>query len=208
MYEYIMGLIVVFLLIWFAWKYSSRHTNIPCPSWLYWLVELENPFAKGCQSAVIITGLNVKRGMTILDIGCGPGRLSIPLAKAVGEQGRIISIDIQTEMLNIVQQKAERENIKNISVVNIPMGEGKLCDYSADGAVMAAVLGEIPNRASALEEIYKSLKPDGNLAIAETIFDPHYQSKQTILNLVQPIGFSQVDFIGNKIAFTIYLKKI
>lgn len=203
----LIGLAVLFSIVWFAWKYSSRRSNIPCPAWLHWAVELENPFAKGSQSKMIISGLDVKAGMTILDIGCGPGRLSIPLAKAVGEQGTIVSVDIQTEMLRIVQEKAGKEKLHNITVVELPMGEGKLKNYNADRAVLVAVLGEIPKRDSALREIYHSLKAGGILAISETIFDPHYQSKQTILELVRVIGFSEIGFIGNKLAYTIYLRK-
>jgi ubiquinone/menaquinone biosynthesis C-methylase UbiE len=205
---YLIGIIALFFVIWFTWKYSSRHVNVPCPSWLYWAVELENPFAKSSQSKIIISGLDVKPGMTVLDIGCGPGRLSIPLAKAVGERGRIVSVDIQPEMLNIVRKKADTEKINNITLVNISMGEGKLQNYNADRAVLVAVLGEIPNQAMALEEIYNSLKPGGILAISETIFDPHYQSKQNILKLVTSIGFSEVGYTGNTLAYTIYLKKM
>ncbi|WP_051788990.1 class I SAM-dependent methyltransferase [Pelosinus sp. UFO1] len=204
---YSIVIIILFLIIWFAWKFTSRKKNVPCPSWLYRAVELENPFARSSQSKSIISGLDVEEGMTILDIGCGPGRISIPLAKAVGEQGKIILVDIQQEMLDIVKRKALKENMHNIIVVNIPMGEGRLKDYKADRAVLAAVLGEIPNRIIALKEIYNSLKPGGILAISETMFDPHYQRKQTILDLVKSIGFAEVGFTGNKLAYTIYLKR-
>lgn len=136
-----------------------------------------------------------------------PRPVSIPLARIVGEQGEIISVDIQQEMLDIVKRKASRENIHNITVVNVPMGEGELKDYKVDRAVLSAVLGEIPNRTIALKEIYSSLKPGGILVISETMFDPHYQRKQTILDLVKSMGFTQVGFIGNKLAYTIYLKR-
>jgi ubiquinone/menaquinone biosynthesis C-methylase UbiE len=204
---YSIEIIIFILIIWFAWKLISRKINAPCPSWLHWAVELENPFAGSSQSKNIISGLNVEDGMTILDIGCGPGRISIPLAKAAGEQGAVISIDIQQKMLDIVKRKALKEKLDNITIVNIPMGEGKLKNYNADRAVLAAVLGEIPNRTIALKEIYNSLRSGGILAISETMFDPHYQRKQIILDLVEPIGFFEVGFTGNKLAYTIYLKK-
>lgn len=203
----LIGLVLIFCVVWFSWKYFSRHSNIPCPSWLHWAVELENPLATGSQSRVIISGLDVKSGMTVLDIGCGPGRLSIPLAKAAGGQGVVIAVDIQTEMLDIVRRKAASEEINNITVVNVPMGEGKLENYAADRAVLVAVLGEIPNRANAMKEIYDSLKCGGILAISETIFDPHYLNKRNILNLAQAIGLSEVGYVGNKLAYTIYLQK-
>ena len=79
---YSIGVIILFSIIWFAWKFTSRKKNVPCPSWLYWAVELENPFARSSQSKSIISGLDIGEGMTILDIGCGPGR--IDLVKAIG----------------------------------------------------------------------------------------------------------------------------
>lgn len=71
---YSIGIIVLFLIIWFFWRIISREKSIPCPSWLYWAVELENPFARSSQSKSIISGLDVEEGMTVLDIGCGPGQ--------------------------------------------------------------------------------------------------------------------------------------
>lgn len=207
MFLFSIGLLAMFLIIWIVWKASSRRLHIPCPAWLHWAVELENPFAKGSQSKVVISGLDVNAGMTILDIGCGPGRISIPLAKAVGEGGKIISVDIQPEMLNIVQRKADKDRVSNITFVNHSMGEGNLENYYADRAVLAAVLGEIPNRTVALEEIYNSLKPGGILAISETIFDPHYQSRKKLVSLTAPIGFAEVGFVGNQLAYTMYFRK-
>ena len=203
----LMVILALFLISWLAWKFVSGKRNVPCPSWLYWAVELENPFATNSHSKNIIAGLAVTEGMTVLDIGCGPGRSSLPLSRLVGSLGRLVSIDIQQKMLDIVQRKALQENINNIIFVNIPLGEGKLEDYQADRAVMAAVLGEIPGKTAALTEIYHSLNPGGILAISETMFDPHYQKRETILALVKPIGFEEVGFSGNKLAFTIYLKR-
>ena len=141
MYLYSVEIIGLFLVIWFLWRITSRTKSVPCPSWLHWAVELENPFASSSQAKSIISGLDVAVGMTVLDVGCGPGRVSIPLARLVGEQGAIIAVDIQQEMLDIVKRKALAENIHNITFVNVSMGEGKLKDYKVDRAVLSAVLG-------------------------------------------------------------------
>ena len=60
--------------IWIVWKLVSRRKSLPCPSWLYRMVEMENPLAKNSQAKTILAGLGVAEGMTVLDAGCGPGR--------------------------------------------------------------------------------------------------------------------------------------
>ena len=193
--------------IWVVWKLVSRRKSLPCPSWLYRMVEMENPLAKNSQAKTILAGLGVAEGMTVLDAGCGPGRVTLPLAKAVGADGKVIAVDLQQGMLDVVQRKAQQEGLAMIEFVQLPLGEGKLPAYQADCAVIAAVLGEIPQQAAALQEVFAALKPGGVLAIAETIFDPHYQRKAHVLDLAQAAGFAEVGFTGNALAYTVYLQK-
>ena len=193
--------------IWVVWKLVSRRKSLPCPSWLYRMVEMENPLAKNSQAKTILAGLGVAEGMTVLDAGCGPGRVTLPLAKAVGADGKVIAVDLQQGMLDVVQRKAQQEGLAMIEFVQLPLGEGKLPAYQADRAVIAAVLGEIPQQAAALQEVFAALKPGGVLAIAETIFDPHYQRKAHVLDLAQAAGFAEVGFTGNALAYTVYLQK-
>ena len=193
--------------IWVVWKLVSRRKSLPCPSWLYRMVEMENPLAKNSQAKTILAGLGVAEGMTVLDAGCGPGRVTLPLAKAVGADGKVIAVDLQQGMLDVVQRKAQQKGLAMIEFVQLPLGEGKLPAYQADRAVMAVVLGEIPQQAAALQEVFAALKPGGVLAIAETIFDPHYQRKAHVLDLAQAAGFAEVGFTGNALAYTVYLQK-
>ena len=193
--------------IWVVWKLVSRRKSLPCPSWLYRMVEMENPLAKNSQAKTILAGLGVAEGMTVLDAGCGPGRVTLPLGKAVGADGKVIAVDLQQGMLDVVQRKTQQEGLAMIEFVQLPLGEGKLAAYQADRAVMAAVLGEITQQAAALQEIFAALKPRGILAIAETIFDPHYQRKAYVLDLAQAAGFAEVAFNGNCLAYTVYLQK-
>jgi len=71
------GLTVLILFI--AWRLASRRQSLPCPVWLRWLVELDSPFTKTNRAAFIIEHLEIEPGMTIVDVGCGPGRLARPV---------------------------------------------------------------------------------------------------------------------------------
>ena len=131
-----------------AWWLASRHG--PCPVWLRWLVELDNPFTRTNRAHVIIEHLSVAPGMYVLDVGCGPGRLTIPLARAVGENGCVVAIDVQTGMLERARARAEAAKLTNIRFVRAAIEQGRLERDRAYRAVLVTVLGEIPDRAAAL----------------------------------------------------------
>lgn len=208
MLTFFIGLLILIIAIILIWRIGSRRYSLPCPSWLAYMVELDNPFVKIHRAAHIVENLKVQPGMVVLDAGCGPGRVTIPLAKAVGTQGKVVAVDIQAEMLARAEKKAKAENLTNIHYVQTGLGENKLDKNYFDRVVLVTVLGEIPNREAALQEIFSVLKPGGFLSITETIFDPsHYQSMQTVLKLAHAIGFQDINRLGNFVAYTLHLQK-
>ena len=203
----LLGLVGLILLISFVWRFTSRRYSLPCPSWLRWVVELDNPFTQTNKASVIIQHLDLLPGMKVLDVGCGPGRLTIPIAEQVGSQGGVTAVDIQAGMLRRVQEKADAANLNNIRFLQVGAGEGKLERSQYERALLVTVLGEIPNREGALKEIFDALKPGGILSVTEVIFDPHFQSRDTILQLASTVGFQEMKFFGNRVAFTLNLEK-
>jgi len=203
----LLSLVGLILLIAFVWRFTSRRYSLPCPSWLRWVVELDNPFTQTNRASVIIQHLDLQPGMKVLDVGCGPGRLTIPIAKQVGPQGEVTAVDIQAGMLRRVQEKADAAKLNNIRFLQAGAGEGKLESSQYERALLITVLGEIPNREGALKEIFGALKPGGILSVTEVIFDPHFQSRDTILQLASIVGFREMKFFGNRLAFTLNLER-
>jgi ubiquinone/menaquinone biosynthesis C-methylase UbiE len=200
----VIGFVVVAAI---AWRFASRRHSLPCPVWLRWLVELDNPFAKTARAEVIVQHLDLQPGMTVLDVGCGPGRVTLPAAWQVGPQGEVVAIDLQPGMLRRAQERAEAASLHNIRFLQVEMGAGKLDVGPADRALLVTVLGEIPNREAALKEIHAVLKPGGVLSVTEIIFDPHFQSRKTVARLAGAVGFREVAFFGNRLAFTLNFEK-
>lgn len=200
-------IIALVIIAWLTWHYASRRHSLPCPAWLSVLVEMDNPFTKVNRADTIIQLLNIKPGMRVLDIGCGPGRLTIPLAKAVGESGQVVALDIQEAMLNKVRDKANKEGLNNIEYINLDIGKSHLTHQGFDRVLLVTVIGEIPEQINAFKEIHAALASDGILSVTELIFDPHFHRQKTIVNLAEQTGFKLKAIYGNAIAYTMHLVK-
>lgn len=194
-------------LIGIVWRLFSRRQELPCPSWLGWMVEMDNPFTEVNRARTIVGLLEVSPGMKVLDAGCGPGRLTLPLAEAVGPGGEVTALDIQEGMLARVREKVRAAGLENVQYIQAGLGEGKLPPDYFDRAVLVTVLGEIPDQVAALKEIQGSLKPGGILSVTEVIFDPHFQRRETVSRLAQAAGFEEKEFYGKKLAYTMHFRK-
>jgi len=203
----LLGLILLLLVISAFWRLGSRRQSLPCPVWLRWLVELDNPFTKTNRAAVILQHLNLQPGMQVLDAGCGPGRLAIPAAQRVGDQGKVVALDIQPGMLTRAREKAQQAGVSNIEFMQAGLGEGRLPRDQFDCALLVTVLGEVPDRAAALNDLFAALKPGGILSVTEIIFDPHFQRRSTVAQLATAAGFREAQFFGNWIAYTLHFTK-
>src|SRR6516164_4948067 len=185
----------------------ARRWSVPCQVWLRWLVELDNPFSKTNRAATIVERLHLQPGMAVLDVGCGPGRLAVPIAQQVGQHGYVVAMDIQPGMLRRAEEKARAANLTNIRFLQAGAGDGKLGRNQFERTLLVTILGEIPDREAALREIFNALKPGGILSVTEIIFDPHFQTCNTVGRLARTVGFQEKALHGNRIAFTLNLEK-
>jgi ubiquinone/menaquinone biosynthesis C-methylase UbiE len=187
---------------------ASRWRSLPCPSWLGWMVEMDNPFTKTNRAHEIISHLRLTPGMAILDAGCGPGRLAIPLAKALQGSGHVLALDLQEAMLERVREKARTEKLDGVlSFLRAGLGEGKLPHAAFDRALLVTVLGEIPDRKAALAELFAALKPGGILSVTEVVFDPHFQTQGPVRRMAAQAGFTETALFGSRIAYTMHFEK-
>jgi len=197
-------LFALVLVIWFLWRGASRWRSMPCPAWLSWMVD--NPLSARRTSATL-GHLDLHRGQRVLDAGCGPGRLTIPIARAVGEEGSVLAVDLQEAMIRRARAKVQRAFLGNIEFLQAGLGEGKLPVGRFDRAVLSTVLGEIPDRPAALREIAASLKPGGFLLVNEVLGDPHYQSVAKVRALALETELRPGAFYGGHWAFSLKLEK-
>ena len=160
----------------------------PFPASMAWL--LDNPLMR-MHANRLARRLPIERGMRVADVGCGPGRLTIPVARLVGDEGEVLAVDLQDRMLAIVERRAARAHLGNVRTLQAAAGDGAVPAGRYDVALLVTVLGEIPSerRGAAMAEIAAALRPGGRLVVIDAIFDPHRQSREAVLLLGGPAGF-------------------
>jgi ubiquinone/menaquinone biosynthesis C-methylase UbiE len=198
----------------FFFVLRERRRPTPLSPRLFFL--LENPLTGAFVGAPLLVGrLGLASGMKVLDAGCGPGRLTLPLAKAVGPGGGVVALDGQPAMLSRLEGRLRAEGVKNVRPLLGELGGGALFDEGApevgeggfDRAVLAMVLGEARDRAGALRELYGALRPGGILSVTEILGDPHHLAARTVVKEAEAAGFRLVGRFGSFPAYTLNLEK-
>jgi arsenite methyltransferase len=118
-----------------------------------------NPFSLG----------RIDRGESVLDIGCGAGVDAFVAARMVGPEGRVIGIDMTPEMLARAWKNLQEATHQNVSFHNASAEDLPFPDESFDVVISNGVFNLIPDKARALEEVFRVLKPHGRIMIADQI---------------------------------------
>jgi len=114
----------------------------------------------------ILRGL-VHPGDTVVDLGCGPGFFTLPLAEMVGETGRVVAVDLQSAMLDKVRARAERQGLLGrIDLHECPAGTLGLAT-EADFVLAFWMVHEVPDSGRFLAEVHDLLKQKARFLIVE-----------------------------------------
>jgi len=195
----VLGVFASLLMVW-------RYGGLPCPWWLVPL--LENPYVESVAGAsTLIERAGIEPGMRVLDAGCGPGRLTLPVARRLGPNGRVLALDLQPRMLQILARRVREAGLANVEIVRARLGDGALPAEAFDVALLVTVLGEIPLRLTALREIHRSLRPGGVLSVTEVLPDPHYQPLARVRALASEAGFRERSLASGWLSYTLDLER-
>ena len=122
--------------------------------------------AKGLDTFLILTLSNINIHSTVADIGCGPGYFTVPLAK-YAVTGKVFALDIDDEMLDACRTHVAELRMGNVEVLKCSEFEFPLENGSIDGAFMAFVIQQSPDKARLLRAVRELLVPKGWCTILE-----------------------------------------
>ena len=108
-------------------------------------------------------------GERVVDVGCGAGIDSLIAAKKVGPDGRIIGVDMTPSMLEKARYAARKAGLPNVEFREGYAEALPVADGWADVVISNGVLNLMPDKAAALEEMSRVLKPDGRLQIGDIL---------------------------------------
>lgn len=146
----------------------SKNRNRVCPVEL--AGSLDNRIRRWLQNPQRILAPYVSAGMTVLDIGCGPGFFTLEMARLVGPGGRVIAADLQAGMLEKVRRKIAGSEFESRIRLHKCEPGGLGLDEQADFALAFYVVHEVPDQPGFFRQVADLLRPGGGCLVVEPMF--------------------------------------
>ena len=179
-----------------------------CPWWLGYL--LASPLRRLLEKPEDVLTPHVESGVTAMDIGCGMGFFSLPLAELVGPSGRVICVDLQERMISSLRKRASRaglaERIETRVCSASSLGTQDL-EGKVDFVLTYAMVHEVPDAAGLLTQIHDVLVPGGRLLIAEPRGHVSEEALEKTIAAAEKAGLSVVDRPAVKRSRAVLLEK-
>ena len=109
----------------------------------------------------------VRDGMTVLDVGCGPGFFSVAIAHMVGDSGRVIAVDLQPGMLDKLRRKVQGTPLETRITLHLCRENELGVTGPIDFILLFYVVHEVTDQAALFLEIARIVKPGGKIFIVE-----------------------------------------
>ena len=122
----------------------------------------------------VVYMLSLKPGQKVVDFGCGSGRYSIPMAKAVSPNGKVYAIDIQDMLVHTTENESRREGIQEDVVVGVVAdlekeGSTNIKDQSIDLVLISNTLFLVDKKENLVKEASRILKNNARLVVIDWV---------------------------------------
>lgn len=182
---------------------SIQRRIAPPMSYVYadWLTRPEREREE--QPDRVVAALRIPRGSTVIDLGAGVGYFTWRLAKRVGPDGKVIAVDIQPEMLDMLAKNMSKRGIGNVEVVLGTESDPRLPEGVAELALLVDVYHELADPIATMGHVRRALKPGGRLVVVEyrkedpwiPIHPLHKMTVDEVRREIEPTGFAFVEVL-------------
>lgn len=183
--------------------------KLPSSVWQY-CAAVGNPFEFG----------EIRAGETVLDLGCGAGVDVLVSVLLVGNDGKVIGVDITPKMVEKAREHAVLAGFENVEILESSFDALALEDESVDVVISNGAINLTSCKESVFAEIYRVLKPQGKLMFSDMIDTSSEEKasscccvnaeegdwanciagtlkKEELINMIQKAGFTDVAFRGS-----------
>jgi ubiquinone/menaquinone biosynthesis C-methylase UbiE len=169
-------------------KQEQKHI---CPTW--GAVGLDNILRKLMHNPQKILKPFIKKGMTVLDVGCGPGFFSLEMAKMLNGTGKVIAADVQEGMLEKIRKKIKGTTLEQTVELHKSDFESIGIVEKVDFVLAFWMVHEVKNQEKFFKELSSILKPDGLIFIIEPKIHVSKTAFKEMLDIIKGSGFAIID---------------
>lgn len=179
-----------------------------CPWWIGYL--LVSPLRRLLQDPEEILSPYIREGMNVLDIGCGMGFFSLPIAKIVGKTGKVVCIDLQEKMIKGLIRRSIKAGLSGRIDARVCRQDSlEVNDIAGeiDFVIAFALVHEVPDKECLLSEICNTMKQTGKLLIAEPRGHISKKDFDETVSIARSKGFEVINELGIRRSYAILLGK-
>ncbi|GAA0458900.1 demethylmenaquinone methyltransferase [Alkalibacillus silvisoli] len=116
----------------------------------------------------VMKQMDVEEGSSCLDVCCGTGDWSLALSEVVGKKGHVVGLDFSKNMLSVGEEKVQADGIENVTFVHGDAMSLPYEDNQFDYVTIGFGLRNVPDYMQVLQEMYRVVKPGGQVVCLET----------------------------------------
>lgn len=166
---------------------QAGHSHV-CPWWF--IHSFDNPLRRLIQDPMrILTGL-VHEGDACVDVGCGIGYFTIPMARLVGDEGTVTAVDLQSPMLAGVERRARAADVSARIRLHQAAATTLNLEGQYDFALTFWMVHEVPDQRVLLGEIRTALRPGGSLLVVEPKGHVSGSAFNRTMEMAREVGFA------------------
>jgi ubiquinone/menaquinone biosynthesis C-methylase UbiE len=169
---------------------NNKHHHV-CPVVL--ARSLDNRIRRWLQPPRKMLEPYIQDGMTVLDLGCGPGFFTIEIARMVGPSGRVIAADLQEGMLQKIKNKITGTELEKRIKLHKSEETGIGVTEKVDFILAFYMIHEVPDQEGLFKQITSLLKPNGRLLMVEPPFHVSTAAFEGTIDKAQRMGLKMVN---------------
>lgn len=169
----------------------SKNNNRVCP--VERAGSLDNRIRRWLQDPCKILQPYLEEGMTVLDIGCGPGFFTLDMAHMVGPSGQVVAVDLQDGMLDRLRSKMQGTELEQRISIHQCVKDRIGITEKVDFALCFYLLHEITDQKAFFTELHSILKSGGQALLVEPPLHVSKSAFEETVQMAKAAGFTPLE---------------